>query len=162
MTWVNIIAVIISPVIAVLISMYIQDKKEKRMDKMELFKTLLLTKNVNYPLDTQIVKMYNMINIYYYKNTNVRQKWNQIYDLLCEQPLNGRLVEQKKSELLYLICKDLGYKSITHIDFDRIYFPVGISDKEKLDSEISTELLRVLKNSDAIITVKNNTDQIQA
>lgn len=153
---INILSVLFSPIIAVLITIYLQNRSEKRKHKMELFRTLLLTKNINFPMDKNAVSMYNMINIYFYRNKKIRQIWKECFDLLCTNGYSVKLVEEKKAELLFEIAKDLGYgKAINHLDFDRIYYPKGVADQDEIERQISTELLRVLKNSDAIITIVN-------
>lgn len=157
---INIIAVLLSPLIAVLVTIHLQNRAEKRKHKMELFRTLLLANNILYPMDINAVSMYNMINVYFYDNNKIRQLWKDCFELLSTKEYNVKLVEDKKAELLYEIAKDLGYgKAISHLDFGRIYYPKGVADKDEIERSIRIELLRVLKNSDAIITVANENKQ---
>jgi len=42
---INIVALIVVPIVAVLIGQYLQDRAQKRKDKMEIFKTLMIARN---------------------------------------------------------------------------------------------------------------------
>ena len=160
---INIIAVLLSPLIAVWVTTKLQDRAEKRKHKMELFRRLLLANNAFYQLDLNDVSMFNMINVYFYDNKKIRQLWKECYELFCSTDINIKLVENKRSELLFEIARNLGYgKAITHLDFGRIYYPKGIADKDEIDRNIKNELLRVLKNSDAIVTVTNKNNNQSA
>lgn len=46
------------------------------------------------------------------------------------------------------MAKSLGYaKSISYLDVDRVYYPVGLGEQTQRTNEIADELLRVLKAS---------------
>lgn len=44
MEWVNLVAVIIIPILAVIIAQYLQNRSEKRKDKMQIFKVLMTSR----------------------------------------------------------------------------------------------------------------------
>ncbi len=43
---INIIAIIVSPVVAVVVGQILQDRRKKRSDKMEIFKTLMISRGL--------------------------------------------------------------------------------------------------------------------
>ena len=46
------------------------------------------------------------------------------------------------------MAKALGYgKAITHLDVDRVYYPVGLGHQSQTVQEIAEELLRVLRQA---------------
>ena len=61
MTVVNIIAVLLSPVIAVLVTVYLQNRREKRSQKLWIFNTLIGTRHS--PLIEENVRALNMIDV---------------------------------------------------------------------------------------------------
>lgn len=57
---INIVALIVVPIVAVLIGQYLQDRAQKRKDKMEIFKTLMIARNT---LTVESVRALNSIDI---------------------------------------------------------------------------------------------------
>lgn len=56
--------------------------------------------------------------------------------------------QKKNLEMITEMAHALGYgKEITHLDVDRVYYPVGLGEQAKRGQEISNELLRVLKGT---------------
>lgn len=55
----------------------------------------------------------------------------------------------------------LGYgRQITHLDVDRVYYPVGLGDQARRTRELSDELLRVLKGSQGLQVAPASGDHI--
>ena len=80
----NLVAIIIAPVVAVLIGQWFQNRGEKRKDKLEIFKTLMIARNGWNP---ESVKALNIIDIVYADDKAVREQWKEYYDRLCvEEP----------------------------------------------------------------------------
>jgi len=146
----TIIAILLSPVIAVLISIWVQDRREKRQNKKFIFSSLMSTRHQI--LSDEIVRALNMIDVVFSDKKKVRELWHEYYDMLHNAGLNNPTGwEQrniKKLELIHEIAKVIGYgKEITHIDVNRVYMPVGLSEDTQRTREIGIELLRVLRES---------------
>ncbi len=82
----------------------------------------------------------------------VRELWHEYYDMLynrgLDNPIGWEQQKTKKLELVHEIAKVVGYgKKITHIDVDRVYMPVRLSEDVQRTRELGIELLRVLKES---------------
>ena len=69
MTWITILAIILGPILAVQVQKYIENKKETRNKKMQIFKALMATRAT--PLYPAHVEALNMIDIEFYNDKNV-------------------------------------------------------------------------------------------
>ncbi|MGA2330778.1 MAG: DUF6680 family protein [Syntrophales bacterium] len=157
---INLFALLFSPLIAVLVSVFLQSKQAKNGEKKVIFSTLIATRHS--PINDQTVRALNMIDVVFYKNKNVRRLWREYYDMLHNTGLNNELGyktrQTKNLELITEMAKDLGYsKEITALDVERVYYPVGLGQAFTRSEEIANELLRVLKASGGLqITEKSN------
>jgi len=150
---VNILAILFSPIIAVLISVYLQTRREKKKQKLWIFNTLIATRHN--PITDENVRALNMIDVVFFDYLSVRKLWHEYFDMLSNEGLNNTIgwsQRQKKNlEMITEMAKLIGYKkAITHLDVDRVYYPVGLGNQSKKTEEISNELLRVLKESHGI------------
>jgi len=163
MTAVNIIAILLSPVIAVLITLYLQNRREKRNQKLWIFNTLIATRHS--PVIEENVRALNMIDVVFHDSPRVRQLWHEYFDMLGNEGLNNELgwsQRQKKNlEMITEMAKILGYgEAITHLDVDRVYYPVGLGTQSQKGAAITDELLRVLKASGGVQLAPRGDDQI--
>lgn len=147
---INLLALLFSPLIAVLVSVFLQSKQAKNGEKKTIFSTLIATRHS--PINDQTVRALNMIDVVFYKNKNVRKLWREYYDMLHNAGLNNELGyktrQTKNLELITEMAKDLGYsKEITALDVERVYYPVGLGQAFTRSEDIANELLRVLKAS---------------
>ncbi|MFA6562830.1 MAG: DUF6680 family protein [Verrucomicrobiia bacterium] len=153
MTIVNILAILISPVIAVLVTVYLQDRREKRNQKLWIFHTLIGNRHI--AIAPESIRALNMIDVVFHDCNQVRKIWHEYLDMLCNEGLNnavGFSQRQKKNlEMITEMAKVLGYGGvITHLDVDRVYSPVGLGEQSKRSDDITAELLRVLKASGGV------------
>lgn len=153
MVWVNILAILLSPVIAVLVSVHLQNRREKRNQKLWIFDTLITTRHS--PIVDENVRALNMIDVAYHDARSVRELWHEYFDMLGNEGLNnpnGWAQRQKKNlEMITEMAKVVGYRTaITHLDVDRVYYPVGLGEQSQTAQQIGRELLRVLKASGGV------------
>jgi hypothetical protein len=146
---INIIAIALSPIIAVLVSIWIQYRREKNQRKFQILGTLIATR-YNPILDDN-VKALNLIDIIFHNKPNVRKLWHEYYDLLSNESLSnpsGYELRQKKNwELIAEMAKSLGYgKEFSHLDTARVYNPIALSDQAVTAYTISQELIRIFKS----------------
>ena len=137
--WLVIIAIIIGPILAIQIQKFIEDKKERKKQKMQIFKTLMATRAT--PLSPLHVEALNMIDIEFYNNKEITEKWKLLLDNFANYPQDTEdpeyqtklnLCSAKSTELLtdllYEMGKSLGY------NFDKVhlmrgaYIPKGHAD----------------------------------
>ena len=62
-------------------------------------------------------------------------------------------------DLLSAMAEELGYKGIPQTDLDKHYTPQGAIDQMNLNSAIQEELLRVLKSTNAFVTMTRQPQQ---
>ena len=129
---INIIAVIVAPIAAVLIGQLLQNRAEKRRDKMELFKTLMMSRN---GWNIESVRALNILDIVFSDDKSVRSAWEKYYDKLCiENPSETELkkIQDAQYTLLETMAVSLGYKDkITWKTIQNPYIPIGMTAAEQ-------------------------------
>ena len=126
----NLIALIVIPIIAVLLGYKLQDRAEKRKDKMQVFKAVM---TFRYGWSQESVEALNSIPIVYSGNSKdikVRACWKKYYECLCIQKPDDMQIKQR-NEALYKLLESmadvLGYKSIvTWEEIQNPYVPIGM------------------------------------
>ena len=128
---INIIAIILIPIAAVIIGQKLQDRAKKREDKMNILKTLMTARIYGWTADS--VHSLNIIDIVFAKDELVRSAWGKLYNFYCthggkdfsedeakeEVELNNKLIEE--------IAKSIGYKEeIVAASINKPYKPDGM------------------------------------
>ncbi len=80
----NLIAIIVIPIAAVLIGQWLQNRSEKRKDKMQIFKTLMTSRIYNSWTQDSVYCL-NIIEIVFADDENVCKAWKDLYDKYCVQ-----------------------------------------------------------------------------
>jgi hypothetical protein len=123
---INIIAIIISPIVAVLITFWVNNRSSKRNDKMYVFKALLI--HQNNPINPQRIESLNLVDVIFYKDSNITQQINKYKhfhdDLTASIGVSTPTIVTKKSvdlndayiKLLELIAANLGYREAMNWD----------------------------------------------
>lgn len=154
---INIVALIVVPIVAVLIGQYLQDRAQKRKDKMEIFKTLMIARNT---WTVESVRALNIIDIIFVNDKNVRNAWRDLYDKYrVENPDNTHLekIRQAQYKLIEEIANSLGYKNkITWETIQNPYIPKGMVEAEQLQREFQNGQLAWAK---AVESFTNQTSQ---
>ena len=111
---INVIAIILIPIVAVIIGQKLQDRAKKREDKMNILKTLMTARIYGWTADS--VHSLNIIDIIFAGDETVRSTWSKLYNFYCTHggkdfsedevkeaiELNNKLIEE--------IAKSIGYK----------------------------------------------------
>ena len=74
----NLIAIVVIPIAAVLIGQYLQNRAEIRKDKMQIFKTLMTSRIYGWTQES--VHCLNIIDIVFADDKTVRDAWKDLYD----------------------------------------------------------------------------------
>lgn len=132
---INILAVIVAPIVAVWIGQKLQDRQEKRKDKLEMFKTLMMARNSWTP---ESVRALNILDIVFSDDKKVRFAWKGYYEKLCvnnpDEPTDVELkkIQNAQYELLETMANSLGYKDkITWETIQNPYKPIGLGELEQ-------------------------------
>ena len=124
----NLIAIIIIPIIAVIIGQWLQTRSEKRKDKMHIFKTLMTSRVYGWTQES--VYCLNIIDIVFADDREVRNAWKDLYDKYCVQnPDESQLkkIETAQYKLLESMAVSLGYKDkVTWETIQNPYIPQGM------------------------------------
>ena len=137
--WLTIIAIILSPIFALQIQRNIEDRKEIKARKMQIFRTLMATRANR--LSPAHIEALNMIDIEFYKNEKITNIWKSMLDNFANYPqdtndkdysvkLHSCVDKSDKLlvDLLLEMSKSLDYK-FDEVHLKRnIYLPKGQVD----------------------------------
>jgi len=120
-----ILATLSGPIIAVQVTRFLDDRKETRGRRLQVFKTLMSTRA--YTLTTAHVEALNRIDLEFSADRPPEKKvvevWRQYLDLLGNKSMSPELWGEKRTELLvellYVMGQSLGY------DFDKTQIKNG-------------------------------------
>jgi hypothetical protein len=150
-SWVLILATLLGPVLAVQAQKWIERLREGRQRKLNLFFTLMATRPTR--ISWEHVRALNMIDIEFYRQQSVIDKWRIYHDHLGENlpdvPAGEwiRRGEELFMDLLFAMSQHLGYA------FDRVqlkrgaYYPRAHGDEETTQREIRDSLAKILSGA---------------
>ena len=125
----NIIAIVLIPIVAVVVGQKLQNRAEKRRDKLTVFKVLMANR---FGWSPESVYAMNIIDIVFADDKAVRKNWKDYYDKLCIQEPNEMQIKQIKTaqeKMLESMVISLGYKDkITWDAIQNPYIPKGMLD----------------------------------
>jgi len=144
---INVIAILLSPIIAVLVSIWVTKFREKRQQQFILFSTLMSTRHT--PIRDEQVRALNLIDVLFSKNKKVRKLWHEYFDMLGNKGLDNELGWEQRGkkniELIHEMGTSLGFgKAISQMDVDRVYIPVGLAQQGKMQEELIKGFIRFL------------------
>lgn len=98
--WLVILVILAAPIIALQIQKYIEDRKEIRARKMQIFRTLMATRANR--LNLNHIEALNMIDIEFFKNEKVKEKWKLLLDNFVNYPqdLMRKIMNQDSAHVL--------------------------------------------------------------
>ena len=130
LTVINVLAIIIIPIAAVFVGQKLQDRSQKRKDKLEIFRALMMNRGIGWTPET--VHALNIIDIVFSDDDTVRAKWKDYYNQLCIQSpdaMQRKQVQEAQDKLLEAMACSLGYKEqITWDTIQNPYIPKGMWD----------------------------------
>ena len=158
---VNIVAIVIIPIVAVLIGQWLQNRSEKRKDKMMVFTHLMSYRAFGYASQIS-VNIINSIPIVFYKDKNVLDKYKNYMNSLNIRPEDyqqkQKEIEDNKTKMLEAMAKSLGYKNINWETIQNPYLPQGLINdltNENLYKKGQVELAQIVSQ----ITQNNNKEE---
>lgn len=136
MEWINLVAIIVIPILAIIIGQYLQDRSEKRKDKMRVFTHLMSYRSFGY-IDQYSVNIFNSVPIIFYEDKEVIEKYNTYIKSLNIKPddvqIKQKEIEDNKTKMLEAMAKALKYKNINWELIQNPYIPKGLLDQ--IDAE---------------------------
>lgn len=127
----NLLAIIIIPIAAVIIGQHLQDRAEIRKDKMHIFKLLMTSRIYGWTVDS--VHALNLIDVVFAKDEAVRAAWKELYEAYSSTEQSDLMANKRKKlmyKLLEEIAKNIGYKKeITWETIQNPYIHQGMIDQ---------------------------------
>ncbi len=166
---ITIVAIILGPLLAVKIQRAGDERRAKENDakqrKMYVFRALMANRGAM--LSPQYVEALNLIDIDFYGNTAITNKWKEMLDHLASAPKKEENEEQfnvkldrwiertgeHQSDLLELIAIDLGYS------YDKVllkkggYAPVAHAMNEQEQTTLRQALIRLFEGGTLPVTL---------
>ncbi len=103
-----------------------ENRSDKKKEKIAIIKSLLSIGHYLY--SDEIIRSYNLIDIVFKDDKNVRTKWKLYYEALCNDSLQYQVRLDKKLDLILAMCKSVNYKNIAAQDLQRVYVPKGFAE----------------------------------
>lgn len=107
--WINVLAIVLSPILAVLITIWLTRRNEKRKEKMETFKQLMISRVT--ASTEEFVKIVNSIDVIFADSKPVRQAWKELFDEYTNPNYDLDRVKYRHTKLIEAVARDLGYKN---------------------------------------------------
>lgn len=149
---INVIAIIVIPIVAVIIGQKLQDRSEKRKDKMNVFTHLMSYRMFGYTTQYS-VNVFNSVPIIFNDDKNVIEKYNNYLKSLMirkeDVPIKEKEIENNKTKMLEAMSKSLGYKKIDWELIQNPYIPTGLLEQIEVENILrkgQIEMAKVFAN----------------
>ena len=153
----NLIAIFIIPVVAVIVGQHLQNRAEIRKDKMHIFKVLMTSRIYGWTQES--VHCLNIIDIVFADDKKVRDAWKDLYDKYCVENLDEtqiKKIQNAQYKLLETMANSLGYKDkVTWETIQNPYIPKGMLQQINERNQSQQAYNNLLLNMQHIIP-KNN------
>ena len=134
MTIINTLAVVAIPIVSVVVAHHLQDRSEKRKDKMRIFQCLMTLRATGWA-NPVAVDALNTIDIVFSDSDSVRNQWHKLYEKYRPE-ISYQEQYKEQCKLLELMANDLGYKDkITWDTIQSPYYPVVLSEQAEKNTE---------------------------
>ena len=157
----NLIAIIVIPIVAVLIGQHLQNRAEIRKDKMHIFKVLMTSRKYGWTQES--VHCLNIIDIVFSDDQKVRNAWKDLYDKYCVQnPDETQLkkIQNAQYKLLDTMASSLGYKDIvTWETIQNPYIPEGMRRQQQEQAASQQAYNNILLNMQHMIPKNNKAEE---
>lgn len=154
-TIVNVVAIIVIPIVAVVIGRILQDRSEKRKDKVNVFTHLMSYRMFGY-VDQYSVNVLNSVPIVFHDDDKVIGYFNKYINSLDirkeDVSIKKKEIENNKTKMLEAMAKSLGYKKINWELIQTPYVPTGLIDQieaENIFKKGQLEMAKIFANSEA-------------
>ena len=132
---VSILAIILSPIIALFISQKLQGEKELKKEKIAILKILMINRATANSID--YVNALNLIDIVFVNSKKVRENYKLLYESYNPQIYNISTSQMLLTKLIEAIVEDVGYKEkITWDTIQQPYIPIWLTNEIQANSAI--------------------------
>lgn len=149
---INVVAIIVIPIVAVVIGRILQDRSEKRKDKVNVFTHLMSYRMFGY-VNQYSVNVLNSVPIVFHDDDKVIENFNNYINSLAirkeDVSLKEKEIENNKTKMLEAMAKSLGYKKINWELIQTPYVPTGLIDQiesENIYKKGQLEMAKIFAN----------------
>ena len=146
---INVIAIIVIPIVAVVVGQILQNKSEKRKDKMNVFTHLMSYRALGYSNQSSVNAL-NSIPIIFSDDKDVVENFNAYIKSMNIRPedykLNALDIETRKIKMLESMAKSLKYKNINWEVIQNPYLPQGLVDQIVQESKYKSGQVDVVNS----------------
>ena len=164
MEWINLVAIIVIPILAVIIGQYLQDRSEKRKDKMRVFTHLMSYRSCGYIVQYS-VDIFNSVPIIFYDDNEVIVKYNSYLKSLNikldDAQIKQKEIEDNKTKMLEAMAKALKYKNINWELIQNPYIPKGLLDQIDAENTYKRGQVELAKIFTDITNPQTSTDAVK-
>ena len=134
MTVLNLIAVLLIPIVAVIVGQRLQERSQKRNDKMQIFQCLM-TRRITGWAALEAVNAINSIDIVFTDNKEIRTQLG-IWRSKCKKDVAREEQYREQCKLLELMANNPGYKDkITWDIIQNPYYPEGLDQQLSMNNQ---------------------------
>jgi hypothetical protein len=144
---ISIASVLLSPLIAVQVTKWLDRKSESKNRKIEIFRVLMGQRGM-YPRTTEFIIALNQIDIVYYDNQKVLDSWKKYFEVTLPNHPEKSETSSYLNDMLLQMAKVLNYKNLGSIEIGKYYSTQQRADDLDFQKEYYSEFHRVLKNSE--------------
>src|ERR1017187_9002244 len=128
-----------------------QQRKEKRSFQINVFSTLMMHRKAN-PPTADWVNCVNLIDVVFAENKDVLAKWHELYGILCIPAQIGTEIHQRTYiEMLSEMAKALGFNKLQQTDIDKFYSPQAYAVQAAAQQELQNLARGFFENVNRLI-----------
>jgi len=144
---ISVIAILISPLIAVQVTKYLDKKKEDKKHQMELFRILMGQRGLIPRTDEYLIAL-NQIDVIFHNFKPVRKAYAELYKVT--KPNHPEISDSGAYLIILLkeMANVLNYSNFRDLDIDKYYSTQSRADSQNLLVSYYQEFHRVLGNSE--------------
>lgn len=142
-------AILLSPLLAWIVTILYQNRAEKRKAKRDLF-MVLMAKRHSSPPPVEFIDALNKIDVVFQNNKRVRAAWKEYLDSLHEKSHRFSSSNSFLLDLLSEVANVCGYKNLKQTEIDRFYNPKYLGNQLRNQELFWQEYLRVLDYSKSL------------
>lgn len=142
----EILAILFSPLIAVLVTVWLNNREHKRKDRLEIFKTLMTCRENNSNID--FVNAVNSIDVVFHDVTPVRDAWKTLNNAYHSNTPDFKKIQDSHTKLLEVMAHELGYKKqITWETITSSYSPNWLNQSREQEQEFKNMQMELIKST---------------
>lgn len=145
----EIIAILLSPLVAWVITILYQNRAEKRKAKRDLFLTLMAKRKTR-PPPVEFIDAFNKIDVVFQENKSVRFAARAYLDSLTDEGILTGMSNSSLLDLLSEMANVLRYKNLRQTEIDRFYNPRYLANQTQNQDIFWDEYIRVLQYSKSL------------